>query len=608
MKTSNVLLALWVLLVAGLALVAVYFWRMPANSSDPAKGNVQIVAPGKTDPQAKPPKPDVKAPQPRVRPKNEPPRTPPIVAGTILDTEGKPVTGAVVRLLPPAKSAPPAAAANQEEALRIAQIIAIADEDFDAIRSLAAWVQAPAAEGARVAGPEYGAMTTAADGRFSFTLMLGAGKGPYLLTARHEELGSASDPEWFAGQDRTLTLSSGGVVTGLVTGEADGAGVPAARVVFDSGEREYAAVTDETGAFRIEGMPPGPFSVRAGAPGRTPILDQNVKVVRGEPVKLVLPRGATIRLKAIVEDGETRRGEEPVLGGVEVVAYEELARVYLLGRTNDYGLVEFTGVPAGQWLVNGRVEKYVSQGEAIVKVDGNTPVVEDELLFETAVMTPVQVVDDSGVGIPGVEFYTCDGFDAYDVLRSARLPGSTDADGKWSFPFEFDGPRCMIYGFKKGYGLVQAYPDDYSAGDPVRLVMKKAMRVRGKVVDEAGTVVPDAVVRLTFEPMDDDASVQDSSTIQLRTDKAGRYDFPYLPFGYEVSVEAESGEMWSDDLVTLDPADGKTDHEVDLRLEAAPAVRMVQGSGTTPPPAPNVGDGRPVPRDPKLDTKDDGKK
>jgi protocatechuate 3,4-dioxygenase beta subunit len=579
LKTSNLLLGLWALLVAGLALVAVYFLRTGDSGNTSGANPATGVTPGTGDAAgSKPPKPTQKPP--RAGGDKTTPRPAPQVTGRVVDGTGKAVEGAVVRLLPPAKPSAAPSGVDGAEIKRIAHIVTVFEEDWDRLRPLALWSEAPPADPNRAAGPEVGSATTDGEGKFLFQLAQGAGRGPYRLSVRVASIGSASAANVFAGQDVELMLSTGGVVTGTVVGESDGKPVADAKVVFDSGDKEYPAATDETGTFRIESMPPGRYTVRAGAKGRTPLLDQAVQVVRGEPVKLQLPRGATLRIKTVLMDGSAARGAEPPIPQVEVIALEETTLVYVTGKSNDYGLVEFPGLPSGQWIVNGRVDKFVSQGDTVVKLEPNKEVVEDELSFEPAVLTPLEVVDDTGAPVAGVEFYTGDGNDTYDVLRSDRIPGTTDNDGKFSYPFEFDGPRCMIFGFRKGLGMVYAYPDDYSAGEPVKLVMRKAVRVFGKITDEQGTGVPDALVRFTIDlGTSEPGSFTDTITVQLRTDTSGKYDFPHVPEGSEVTVEAETEDAWSDDMPTVETADGKREYEVNLRLEAAPAPRVVETGG-----------------------------
>ena len=571
MKTSNLLLGLWVLLVAGLALIAVYFLRSDATTP-PAGGNGGGVVVDVTPDKPKPPKPHDRGTR-----ADKPDRTTPaplLVIGRVLDGEGKPVAGAVVRLLMPAKPTAGGASGagadvHMPEIRRVAQIVTLYEEWAD-LRPLSAWTEAPPAEAKGGTGADLVRETTDADGAFRMTLKGGMGRGPFRLSTRVDAVGSASATDVYAGQNVDLILATGGVVTGKVIKELGEDAVAGAKVVFDSGETQYTAVSDAKGEFRIEAMPPGRFTLRAGAKGLTPILDQPVQVVRGEPVTIKLPHGTTLRIKTILNEEGTREGAEPPIPNVEVVALEETTQIYVIGTSNDYGLVEFAGLPAGSWIVNGRVNGFVSEGDALIKIDARQEIVEDEVTFESAVDTPLKVVDETGLPLAGVEFFTSDGSDSYDAVRSEKLEGKTDAQGEWKFPFEFDGPRCMLFGFKKGYGFVHAYPDDYSGGDPIQLVMKKAVRVFGRVTDEQGTGVPNAVVRMTLEPNDDDDhTLADSVSLQLRTDTQGRYDFPYVPEGYEVSIEAEdeNEDAWSDDMPTVEQQPGVKEYEVNLRLE-----------------------------------------
>lgn len=587
MKTSNAFLVAWFLLLAGLAFVTI--WFLNRGSGDPGKRNdgPAVVDPvAKPDPQQKGPKP------PKAGNRVTPTRTAPVVLGRIVDGVGKPVAGATIELHVPARPTSSTAPAGSgaptiDEVRRLAHTVTIFDEDWGRIRPLAAWSADPPTDPNRAATAALAATTSDAEGKFRFQLTVGASRGPYRLSSQVDAIGSASANGVVSDVEVELVLSSGGVVTGTVSGEADDAPVAAARVVFDSGAKEFVATTDAAGAFRIEGMTPGRYTVRAGAKDRTPILDLPVQVVRNEPVKLRLPRGITMRVKALLSEDAKHSNDAPI-ADAEIVAVEEESMVFVTGKTNALGFVEFTGLPAGQWIVNGRVPKFVSQGDTLVKLDANKPVVEEEVLFETAVLTPIVVVDDTGLPVAGVEFYTGDGMDAYDQVRSEKLAGATDADGRWSFPFEFDGPRCMVYGFKKGMGFVHCYPDDYSAGEEVRLVMRPMVRIHGRVTDDQGRGVADATVRLIVGPPADKAdAVTDSATIQIRTNAQGEYDFPFVPEGDEVSIEAETEDGWSDDMPTVEYVTGRREYTQDLRLEATPDVREISVPGV---PAPGGGE------------------
>jgi hypothetical protein len=505
------------------------------------------------------------------------------VSGRVLDAQGKGLSGAVVRLLPPTKvTAAAAGTRDMEEVRRLAQIVTIYEE-WDTVRPLSSWAESPAAEQNRSAAAEIARAETGADGAFKIEIPTAAGRGPFRLSARVEEIGSASAANVNAGDKVDLILSSGGVVQGRVVAEGPEDPIPGARLVFDSGEREFAAVSDDTGAFRIEGMPPGRFTLRAGAKGRTPILDRMVQVQRGEPVVVKLPQGCLLRIKCTVETDQSHGNADAPIANVEVVALEEGTQVYVIGRTNDVGVAEFAGLPVGTWVVNGRVNGFVSGGDVVVRIEAGKPIVDDEIVFDQAVDTPLEVVDETGLPIAGVEFFTGDGADGYDAVRSEKLPGTTDAQGKWSFPFEFSGPRDRVFGFKKGYGLVQAFPDDNTSGEAMRLVLRKAVRVFGKLTDDQGTGVPNAIVRITFDPKDGDPAI-DQMVALVRTDAQGSYDFPYVPAGFEMTIEGESEDSYSDDMPTIEQEEFKSEYQVDLRLERDTSIQEMGPAETRPEP------------------------
>lgn len=577
MKSSNVLLGLWFLVVMGLAFAAVWFlvrregpgdgYGKPTAQSPVAGGG------GASGNLPKPPRP----PRTPGRGEQKPAPQPVIVGGRVVDLEGKGVAGARVRVLPPSKPVPPPAQPDLAEVRRVNSIVDVPVEEWNAPRPLAAWSEvADPADGAPgAASTEFGAADSGADGRFEIPLGPAVGRGPFRVVARSETLGSAGASGVMAGQDVELLLAAGGVVTGQVVSDARSGPVVGARVVFDSGERRFSAVADDSGNFRIEGMSPGRYVLRAGAKGYTPLLDRSITVVRDQPVVVKLPRGVTLRVRAILDD---ESGAESPVRNAEIVAMNEDTYAYVIGRTDDQGVVEFEGLPAGRWVVNGRAEGLISSGEeAPVLVETGAPFPCD-VYFEPAVTTPLTVVDADGQPVAGMEFYTANGEEEYDVLLSDKLPGATDALGQFGYAFEFAGRRSMIFGFRKGYGLVRAYPDDNTSGDPLRLVAKKAVRVHGRVITPKGEPIADAMVLLTIEPPTDGEGFDDSMILRIRTGPDGRYDFPYLPADCEVTVEAETADGgWSEDAPVIDPAEGKTDHPIDLTIDESPEPRMILG-------------------------------
>lgn len=563
MKSSNVLLGLWFLVVAALAFTGVwYFMRQGAPSDSPGARPV-----GTADPKGSDPKAPANPRSPRATATNRPKAEPAVLSGRVVDIDGKPVPDAAVRVLPPSKPAPPPSEPDFGQIRVVNAIVDVPVDEWDQPRPLAAWSDVPAAAPDDATIEHIVSGASGPDGKFSLTIPLALGRGPFRVTARKEGLGSAGVNGVVAGQDVELILATGGVVTGLVVSDARSGPVVGARLAFDSGERRWLATSDEQGAFRIEGMSPGRYELRAGAKSYTPILGQSVVVVRDQPVIVKLPRGVKLRVKALLDDGSTRRGDEAPVPKAEVVALNEDTYAYVVGTTDDYGVAEFEGLPAGRWIVNGRAPNVISYGEEAPVLVDTQEVHELELLFEPAVPTPITVVDESGQPVAGMEFYAANPDEEYDVVLSEKIDGVTDASGQIQFPFEFSGRRSTLFGFRKGFAVVRATPEDHTTGDPLRLTAKKAVRVHGKVTTPSGAAIPDAVVFLTIDVPIEGDDFGDEVMVRLRTGADGAYDFPFVPEGSEVLVEAETEDGISDDSPTVEPTPGKTDYEVHLVID-----------------------------------------
>ena len=584
MKSSNVLLGLWFLVIMALAFGAVWFFL---RRETPGAGYGKPETPPVDLPRdPKPPVQTTRTPRTPTKREPPPPPAPALITGSVVDVEGKPVAGARVRALAPNKPAPPVAAPDLDEIRRVNSIVDVPVEEWDAPRPLVAWTEIapPGEDAAAPASVDLTAADTGADGRFILSLAPSYGRGPFRVIARKEGAGSAGASGVQAGQELELVLAASGVVTGQVVSDARPGPVVGARLVFDSGERQFSGETDDSGNFRIEGMSPGSYTLRAGAKGLTPLLDHRVTVVRDQPLVVKLPRGVTVKVKAIVDDEESPVGGEPTVRGAEIVVIDEDTFAYVIGRTDDYGMVEFAGLPSGRWIVNGRAEGLVSIGEETVLIKDDQEAHPVEISFEKAVPTPLTVVDEEGQPVVGMEFYSANPDEEYDVLLSDKLPGATDPQGRYEFAFEFSGRRAMVFGFKKGFGVVRAFPDDYAAGEPMRLVARKAIRVHGRVANGEGSAVADATVVFSVEPPSAGDAFDDTLMLRIRSGPDGKYDFPFLPAGSEITIEAETEDGWSDDSPVIEAEDTKTEHRIDLTIDDAPDPRVTPGGQPKPMP------------------------
>jgi protocatechuate 3,4-dioxygenase beta subunit len=598
-RTSTALLIAWFVLIAGLVGVIAFFTlrsQAPAPTDSPVKpiapvkGPVKPTAPGAT----------ARGPGSTGHRPNPPAPRQLAIEGSVHATGGAPVEGAHVAIFlpghPGSTGKSPAASADFEERRTVSLLVYISPEEADLPRKLSSWTAPPVDEVAAIAN-EIASATTDDKGNFKIDIPAGTGSAAFRLTASKDGVGSASNPEVKPGERVDLTLGAAAQVKGTVIAEVGSAPVPNANVVFDSGARRFAAVTDAEGHFAIDSLGPGFYQLSVAAEGRTPLFDGHFKIIAQDttPITLRMPRGTTLRVKATVDKPDTAvtgaRGKQPETDPVPnalVVVYSEDTYAYVMGTTNAEGVVEFPGMPGGKYVMNGKAAGVVSSGECPITIDKNQLVQEETVSFEPAVDTPVTVVDEDGRPVAGVEFYCGNADEKYDAVLSVKI-GATDGDGKMKFAFEFDGPRCAIFGFKPGYTVVRACPDDYQGGDPIRLVAKKPVRVKGLVRNADGQAIPDAVVTITVSSSQPEAL--DDVELAIRADKDGRYDFPYLPRTDDINIEASTPDGMSRQDEDLEVVAGKDEYTLDITIEMDDATADAAAAPKTPP-APAPGDGK----------------
>jgi len=575
---SKALLFAWLVLIAGLAAAIAFFTlngRPAPTETDPAVVPVQ--------PKQKPP--DVKKP-PRIGSSRHPGGQDPTathgtgISGIVHAADGALVGGAHVAIFawPASRSGQPSASPDMEEIKLLNQIIYITPEDWATPRPLATWTGGDEGD-ARDDGSELASADTKDDGSFAISVPTHLGAGPFRLTAHKAGVGSASMSEVRTGAaPLEVLLGPEANVTGVVVTEVDSVPVEGAHVVFDSGARRLAATTGAGGKFTVEGVTPGRYELIVAAKGHTPLFDPAHTVPPNDsvPVTLRLPRGTVLRVKAVKTDAGSAGGpgDDPVANAL-IAAYCEDAGIYVMGRTNAAGTVEFPGVPAGRYSINGMATGLTSAGEELIVIDRNQLTQDHVVSFEPAVETPVEVVDEQGRAVAGMDFYTVNNDEKYDSLRSVKV-GTTDSDGKLKFAFEFEGPRASLFGFKTGYSLVRAFPADATTPDVLRLVAKKPIHVHGTVKTTDGRPIPDTVIAISITPAE--PSEGDDMELEIRADTEGRYDFPYLPRVEGISISATAPDGVSQDDTLLELVEGQTEYTVDMLIEFEEPVTPVPHS------------------------------
>jgi hypothetical protein len=595
MKQSNALLAAWLVLIAALVAALVYF-TISSQTAAPALPDAPVV---RVEPRPTPKSTDRKPPTPdsgrrRTRPPDSPPKAVE-VTGIVNDRDGKPVAGAHVELFrQTSKPGQPDTPPDVDELRVVSQIVSVPTDSWELPRRLENWTQGADAQDEQP-GPALATAESKDDGTFAIQLEARSGRGPFRLTAQKEELGTATVAGVDPGERVVVQLGQAAAFAGVVVTEVDSAPVAGARVKLEGGTRSYAGATGADGRFAIEDVSPGFYQLSVAAKGKTPLFETGFRIAAGDPnpYTLRLPRGTTLRVRctidadaAVAPAGGHRTGD-PV-ANAQVVAFSEATYAYVIGRTGGDGVVEFQGLPAGRYVLNGLVAGLVSMGEEQVEIGRNELTKEASVLFEPAVETPIEVVDQDGRPVAGMDFYSLNTDEAYDALRSMKV-GTTDGDGKIKFAFEWEGPRCAIYGFKQGYTFVRAYPDQYDSGEAIRLVAKKPIRVRGLVKTEDGHAVPDAAVEISV--VEEDPDKFDDVRLEVRSDADGRYDFPFLPRVQGISLMATAPDGAATDIADLELDESKSDYTIDLLLETAesmapkaPAQRAAPAPRVPPPP------------------------
>ncbi len=564
MKSSNLLLGAWLVVVALITFGAAYFLIQRDDGDGPPDDGDTVVLPGDgtdgatTDGNGTPPV--------RVKPTNTGAvRVRPRIRGRVLDGEGQGVAGADLALARPVNVAPPEETVEEDDLHKVYALLVLDNDEFDLPRRMDAYAETlkNKAEATSEGAQEIVSAVSGAGGSFDFEIPRGSGTGPFRLTAQKDGVGKASAQGVGPGANIELTLGQPMQVKGTVISGGNSTPVSGAIVVLDDGESRFSGRADEEGEFLIEGVAPGRYTVDVAARGFPSIIEQSVEVRQDGPLALRLPRGATLRVIAMLDDDF---GERP-LPRVEVVAMEMDSYTYVTGTTNGNGVVEFSNMPPGQYLINGRSKEAISFSEEIRAITPEELLVEQQVDFEPAIPKPVEVVDPSGNPVAGVVFYSANVDEEYDSLRSEKLPGESDTRGIYNFAFEFDGTRAMIFGFKKGYSIIRVYPEDHDTPTAYRVTAMPSVRVYGTVRSEDGTPVPDALVLIECEPAEEyDADGEGEYIANLRSGPDGTYDFPFTPKG-EILVSAELGDIgWSDD-VEIEIVEGKDEYKADLVME-----------------------------------------
>jgi phage gp45-like len=140
-------------------------------------------------------------------------------------------------------------------------------------------------------------------------------------------------------------LAGGGTVSGIV--RSDGIPVPLAAILVSDVDGQILAqvAADETGRYRIEGLPDGDAVLTASATGYEPTA---------EPVGISADRPSTVDIELSAQaavHGVVTAPDGPVVPGATVTALDGDGRVVATAVTGPDGSYRLTGLPSGEYTV-----------------------------------------------------------------------------------------------------------------------------------------------------------------------------------------------------------------------------------------------------------------
>jgi len=264
-------------------------------------------------------------------------------------------------------------------------------------------------------------------------------------------------------------------LTGKVTSRQAEQPVAGAEIIFEVGYDERDTKSDETGAFRMEDLPPGPVTITVKAEGFARERRQLEAVESAGPQTLALSPERIVHLR-ITDDAE-----RPIAGvGVECVDQE--ARDYRHLLTDDAGKTTIRGLrfDAPELSLRLSHEKYVSSPDF-----DRTIALPSDVLISTHGLT-MQIAGT----ITGVVTDSASGKPLYGARLTAgrvlsdRLPRAwTDVEGRFQLIGVTPGNTPVTVHFAEYAPQIKELHVAAGEENPLDFALSSARTVAGRVVD-----------------------------------------------------------------------------------------------------------------------------
>ncbi|MES1243960.1 MAG: carboxypeptidase regulatory-like domain-containing protein [Acidobacteriota bacterium] len=243
-----------------------------------------------------------------------------------------------------------------------------------------------------------------------------------------------------------IVMQPASAVEGRVV-DGDGKAVAGARVLIIPAERRGGFqrlddTTDESGAFRVEGVPPGAVDVRTLAAGYQSAHVSNLEVRAGQDLKgveIVLTPGAAVEGRVLSPSGK------PVAGARVEMADEGGRGFFWMqdsGTTDGDGRYRLEGIPPGSRSFQASHPDYRRTVRDLEVRSGENTL---DLSLEGGVEVRGRVVDEGGAPVPGARISLREGGRSWDLPRDV-----SGADGSFTLTGVADGTYRLV-GEKEGF-------------------------------------------------------------------------------------------------------------------------------------------------------------
>jgi RNA polymerase sigma factor (sigma-70 family) len=362
-------------------------------------------------------------------------------------------------------------------------------------------------------------------------------------------------PGRFAGEDVTVVLTAGVTIFGRVTRTTDSAPCAGASIragpgmIRMDGEPQFVAQTDESGAYRLEGLPPGELSLAVDSSGEIGSFGVVVVASEGAAIERNFALVPGVLATGVVTDAATGLP----IAGAEVDSGKRASLG--IARTDADGRYALRGIECG----SGRIASLRASAPGFAVLHRQVEATPSEPLrvdFELRAGRSAsgRVIGPDDRPIVGALVMACGTGGSQNAKFYDEKAVRTDADGRFRLADLAGGAHHMLFLRKEGCGTkVFDFPSAEESRDAVDfgdLRLPEPATVLGRVVDETGSPIPDAFVAIAGSNSDA-LRFSDRETGYLfdrglrrsaRSDRAGRFSFTDLaPGSYTLTATAMKG-------------------------------------------------------------------